>query len=538
MDTKTRGVINWNSATLSLVLAVMTSTVVPLKANICVANPALVRLPALVINQQGSTPVTPPTCGGVAQQPFVAQSLNAQIRKLLQDCAQQMQNCEGSADPMPSMVQTTIIYVTPTPAQSEATPSCACLDPVSTATPQVSSSLHSSASTGAVSVTTSPATAHLDSASQQPPSSPSLTSSLGSHTSIDTHTQLGPEATPQRMTSSQLQPTPTVSLTELTSPPLSSASNQGRPMATPVFTSVGIPIPPASTIQSTPLPTMEPNPCSIASPQSNTPPTPYSATSCLELAQSNPPLPSGYYSLQSAVPGGDPIYVYCNMDFAECAGDAFGWTRVAYLNTTECNTEGLEYCPGDCTAYTFPEGSGYGCGRSDRQTANCCSMVFPVHGIPYTRVSGRVHAYQHNRLHGAEGFSEGLLADINEPYVYGVSVTNNGSAREHIWSFTSRYITDIHMQFPQIVPITGEDFFCDRSETSFGRFGNSQYQRELLWDAVDCTESGVTYPCCDHASWFCQELNETSTTDLEVRVCTGEGNHVDYPVILLELYVQ
>ena len=66
------------------------------------------------------------------------------------------------------------------------------------------------------------------------------------------------------------------------------------------------------------------------------------------------------------------------------------------------------------------------------------------------------------------------------------------------------------------------------------------YSDDPLWDGQDC--GGDEGTCCDppNLPWFCKELPETTTDDLEVRLCAVQHSGIDedIPIELLELYIQ
>ena len=68
------------------------------------------------------------------------------------------------------------------------------------------------------------------------------------------------------------------------------------------------------------------------------------------------------------------------------------------------------------------------CGRPD-STRGCVSTTFPVNGIEYSRVCGRIVAYQIGTPSGfayEDGGTDGY-------YVAGISLTH-GQPRQHIWT--------------------------------------------------------------------------------------------------------
>ena len=72
------------------------------------------------------------------------------------------------------------------------------------------------------------------------------------------------------------------------------------------------------------------------------------------------------------------------------------------------------------------------CGRPDG-IGGCVSMTFPVNGIEYSRVRGRIVAYQ---IGTPSGFGSPLSDSIDSYYVAGISLTH-GQPRQHIWSFAN-----------------------------------------------------------------------------------------------------
>ena len=69
----------------------------------------------------------------------------------------------------------------------------------------------------------------------------------------------------------------------------------------------------------------------------------------------------------------------------------------------------------------------------------CSSDMFSVDDVQYSKVCGRIRAYQ-----VGSPFSFGtVITDIDSFYVDGVSLTHGNSPREHIWIFPSAYIEDV-----------------------------------------------------------------------------------------------
>ena len=67
------------------------------------------------------------------------------------------------------------------------------------------------------------------------------------------------------------------------------------------------------------------------------------------------------------------------------------------------------------------------------------------------------------------------------------------------------------------------------------------YSNDPLWDGQQC--DGSETPCCTQPNmpWFIKTLNETTTEDIELRVCSqyndcGTGTSV--AIFLIEIYVR
>ena len=83
----------------------------------------------------------------------------------------------------------------------------------------------------------------------------------------------------------------------------------------------------------------------------------------------------------------------------------------------------------------------------------------------------------------------------------------------------------------------GNDFFCESGEQG----------RAVLKCSTLVTQGCGSPPCCElsyppgvTAPWFCKQLPQTTTDDIEVRICNeperGQGD--DTQVQLVELYIR
>ena len=256
------------------------------------------------------------------------------------------------------------------------------------------------------------------------------------------------------------------------------------------------------------------------------------ATSCKELYQCNPALPSGYYNIWT--PQGVER-IYCVMNTTNCGNITGGWMRAAYIDMTDPRNT----CP---ESLTFIVQSSTRMCRSSHTTAGCTSVTFPAHNLPYTKVCGRAHGYQYASMDGfAHSQYEYGGQTIEGYYVDGISVTH-GSPRNHIWTFAAGLSKDHNRPWncpctspypgPAAPSFVGENFFCESGNT--GPWESLWYLDDPLWDSQGCV-SGST--CCDRGGpWFTTTLLEATSDNIEVRWCTAYDIE-DIGVEQLEIYI-
>ena len=262
--------------------------------------------------------------------------------------------------------------------------------------------------------------------------------------------------------------------------------------------------------------------------------------SCYEIMKTMAAPPSGYYMIRSS--NGSEVRVYCDMTQRRCNSTP-GWARVAYLDMTDPT----HHCPPAWREIASPKRT---CSRTN-QTLNgggCSAAIFPTYGIKYSRVCGRVTAYQFGRPGAFSPYTNtpDISRTINDPYVDGVVITH-GQPRNHIWTFACSLFeegvgnivcpcTNPKNNYPiTIPPWVGQDYFCEAATTTPTRI---LYPNDPLWDGRGCS---TTSTCCEfnNPPWFCKELGEVSSSDIEVRICANQGTaSEDTPVELVEIYVQ
>ena len=259
------------------------------------------------------------------------------------------------------------------------------------------------------------------------------------------------------------------------------------------------------------------------------------ATSCKELYQCNPALPSGYYNITT--PQGAER-VYCDMNTTNCGNITGGWMRAAYIDmTNENNTcpQGLNYTVVNTT---------HMCTRSHTNTRGCSSVTFPTHGVAYTKVCGRARGYQYGETASFYNYHNAGLTTPDGAYVSGLSVTY-ASRQNHIWTFAAGLSKDYDYgyccncpcakhPFRTAPPFVGESYFCESGNT--GRWEHSQWHfDDPLWDSQGCDGSST---CCDRGGpWFTTTLSQEESDDIEVRMCSTVTSLENLGVDELEIYI-
>ena len=223
------------------------------------------------------------------------------------------------------------------------------------------------------------------------------------------------------------------------------------------------------------------------------------------------------------------MQVYCDTDRVCGCNSTGGWARIAYLNTTDTSQQ----CPSAWRLITAPRRL---CGRSTN-AASCNSAIFPSNGIQYSNICGRVIGYQDQSPDGIH------ISNIDSHYLDGVSVTHGvPGSRQHIWSFVAGWTTDVcpchsSVGIPSFV---GQDYFCETGNDNAANWAGMFFADDPLWDGQDCGTSNACECTLNSPPWFCKQLPQTTTDDIEVRICGDEprSTNEDTPVELIELYVR
>ena len=144
-------------------------------------------------------------------------------------------------------------------------------------------------------------------------------------------------------------------------------------------------------------------------------------------------------------------------------GGTEGWRRVVYLDMTDPHAT----CPSGWNMTGFSKRT---CGRNNTGFSTCSSTTFPVNGEEYSRVCGRIKAYQSGATEGFRSYHNRYVTTIDGAYACGVSVTH-GTPRNHIWTFVAGLSesnpTWAHScpcdatRTIHIPPFVGNDYFCE-----------------------------------------------------------------------------
>ena len=123
----------------------------------------------------------------------------------------------------------------------------------------------------------------------------------------------------------------------------------------------------------------------------------------------------------------DVTYIHSELSYT-CGGTG-GWRHVVYLDMTDPSTT----CPSGWNMTGYSKRT---CGRATDGSNTCDSATFPVRGGEYTRVCGRIRAYQWGLPEAFVNYHRGRVTTIDGVYAEGVSVTH-GTPRNHIWTFAA-----------------------------------------------------------------------------------------------------
>ncbi len=232
---------------------------------------------------------------------------------------------------------------------------------------------------------------------------------------------------------------------------------------------------------------------------------PHYPSSCADVVEDNVTKLSGYYILRSAT--GDLVNVYCDTT-RRCNGVSGGWMRVAKLDVNSC--------PQTLMPKTYRKMFHTCIAKED--AGGCTSIFYHNFNIPYSQVCGQVRGYQVGMPDGLRG--ERVTMDINSNYLDGISITVN---RRHVWSFIAGNCVGLNTTLPTTLM---NNWTCEETNTC----PPGVLCTPLLWNTQQWNMA---------TSWFRNGLQESTTADIEVRICRDQDrSNKDVAVNTLELYVQ
>ena len=233
-----------------------------------------------------------------------------------------------------------------------------------------------------------------------------------------------------------------------------------------------------------------------------------------------------------------------------CGGTG-GWRRVVYLDMTDPHTT----CPSGWNMTGYSKKT---CGRNSTGQCTCDSATFPVSGGEYSRVCGRIKAYQWGGTIAFESYHHRYVTTIDGAYSCGVSVTH-GTPRNHIWTFVAGisegnpiwsgvcpcdvYHTTSTIHIP---PFVGNDYFCESGvnepwhSMSHGTMDHATYSILMTHYGMERTVSPAAHVAHNIILHILPSRLPTPTTDdIEARVCLSWTLQLaNLAVELVELYVQ
>ena len=185
------------------------------------------------------------------------------------------------------------------------------------------------------------------------------------------------------------------------------------------------------------------------------------------------------------------------------------------------------------------------CGQS---ATGCQGTLFSALGLSYSRVCGQLRGYQFGTLGAFGPYNKNPSLGVAEAYVDGASISYDTAVPKHIWTYTTAL--QLHTQSEdtscpcnsdstaQVPPYVGSDYYCETGNNANAAPNNLFFPNDPLWDGQQC--DGVEAPCCTHPNmpWFTKTLNETTTEDIQLRLCSNQGISREETLLqLISLYV-
>ena len=199
-----------------------------------------------------------------------------------------------------------------------------------------------------------------------------------------------------------------------------------------------------------------------------------------------------------------------------------GLRKVADLNVNVTGTD--TQCPPGFKLERNP----FFC-RTIMNGSGCTSVNYSVRGLSYCYVTGKIIARQFSNPDAFAPFTSGYNRNkaLESNYVDGVSLTY-GNPRKHIWTFAAGIVSTSNERCGRcdfnIPAFIGNNLSCEINDVCT----TPPYCHDPLWDGNQCVGSATFY----------RELPESTSEDVEMRVCRDQDNNdEDILLTLVELYV-
>lgn len=221
-----------------------------------------------------------------------------------------------------------------------------------------------------------------------------------------------------------------------------------------------------------------------------------------------------------------------------CGGPT--WRNVAMLNMMDP----AQSCPSVLAQISAPIRACQ-CTAPHVNTVSCSEPITFTVGSSYSKVCGKITAYQYREPISFYAYHNYNQQDLNSVYVSGLSLTHGlADNREHIWTFAgaSNQVDQTQFQCPlsaaQTPPFVGNDYFCDSGNPS-GAPAAQYYLDDPLWDGQGCDADPDLRCLNNNPPWFSKMLPKPTTDDIDLRVCGDQRVSVaNFGIEQIVLYVQ
>ena len=113
----------------------------------------------------------------------------------------------------------------------------------------------------------------------------------------------------------------------------------------------------------------------------------------------------------------------------------------------------------------------------------------------------------------------------------------HGHTNGHLLQIRMKLEITVHVKVVRVPQFfVGTNYYCESGYNGTSNPSSVLYSSDPLWDGSQCESEGS---CCSTAPWFTVDLVNSTSDDIEVRICADYYEHEeDTPIHLLELYIQ